>query len=164
AAASPAIAGEIEASSSYAKAMLNEAVKHKLDDMAAPVERSYDELMKRLHAEKAVGAVVAVNNEIIWADVFASPSLLEKYWPKLIRSYAAEAITPHYGPAIAKAPPSADAALTFLEHLNATHENVETEPGVYRNTEMRGHDFEAFVLTSLLPETGFDVHVAKMKR
>jgi hypothetical protein len=100
----------------------------------------------------------------IWVDVFASPSLLERYWPKLIRSYAAEAITPRAGPPIAMPPPSPETALRFMKHLNATRENVETEPGVYRNTEMSGEDFEAFVLTSLLPNTGFELHVAKMKR
>ena len=39
-----------------------------------------------------MGVVVAVNGRLIWADVFASTTLLEKYWPKLVRSYAAEAI------------------------------------------------------------------------
>ena len=164
AAATPANAGEIAASSSYAKAMQNGAVQHQLDAVATPVERSYDELMQHLRTEKAVGAVVAVNREIIWADVFASPDLLEKYWPKLIRSYAAEAITPRIAPTVAKLPPSPEDALRFLDDLKATHENVETEPGVYRNTEMNRYDFEAFLLTSLLPNTGFQVHVAKMKR
>jgi len=36
--------------------------------------------------------VVAVNGRIIWADIFASTELLEKYWPKLVRSYASEAV------------------------------------------------------------------------
>jgi hypothetical protein len=40
---------------------------------------------------------------------------------------------------------------------------VESEPGVYRNTEMIGPDFDAFILTSLLPKTGFDIHIAKMR-
>ena len=35
--------------------------------------------------------VVAVNGQMVWADIFASTNLLEKYWPKLVRSYAAEA-------------------------------------------------------------------------
>ncbi len=163
-AAAPMEAREIEASSSYAKAMQSGAAKRQLDAMAAPLERSYDQLMQQLRADKAVGTVVAVNRELIWADVFASPSLLEKYWPKLIRSYAAEAITPHAGPAIVTSAPSVEDALRFMKRLNATQENVETELGVYRNTEMSGDDFEAFVLTSLLPNAGFDVHIAKMKR
>jgi hypothetical protein len=33
---------------------------------------------------------------------------------------------------------------------------------LYRHTEITGEDFRAFELTSLLPKTGFDLHVAKM--
>ena len=55
-----------------------------------------DEINTRItwltRAAKAVGVVAAVNGEIIWADIFASPALLQKYWPKLVRSYAAEAM------------------------------------------------------------------------
>jgi hypothetical protein len=161
-AAAPRDAREIEATSSYAKAVQNEGVKRQLDSMAVPLERSYGRLIQQLRANRAVGVVVAVNGELIWADVFASPGLLEKYWPKLIGSYAAEAITPRIAPTIAMTPPTAEEALRFMERLNADHENIETEPGVYRNTEMSGDDFEAFLLTSLLPNTGFEVHVAKM--
>jgi hypothetical protein len=164
AAVAPRDAREIAATSSYAKAVQNDGVKRQLDSMAVPLERSYDRLIQQLRANRAVGVVVAVNGELIWADVFASPELLEKYWPKLIRSYAAEAITPRIAPTIVMSPPSAEDALRFLDRLNANHENVETEPGVYRNTEMSGDDFEAFLLTSLLPNTGFEVHIAKMKR
>ena len=35
---------------------------------------------------------------------------------------------------------------------------------MYRNTEILGEDFDAFLLTSLLPNTGFNIHLAKMKR
>ena len=82
----------LQGTSSYAVTMENRAVQERLDRVVAPLERSYDKLMGELRAQKAVGAVVAVNGEIVWADVFASASLLEKFWPKLIRSYAAEAI------------------------------------------------------------------------
>jgi len=39
---------------------------------------------------------------------------------------------------------------------------VESEPGLYRHTEIAGDGFEVFELTSLLPKKGFDLHVAKM--
>ena len=39
---------------------------------------------------------------------------------------------------------------------------MESEPGVYRQTEIGGSGFRAFELASLLPGTGFDVHIAKM--
>lgn len=153
----------MQSSSSYADAVQNGGVQRQLDTIAAPIERSYEKLMQQLRAEKAVGAVVAVNGEIIWADVFASPALLDKYWPKLIRSYAAEALSPRISPTIFKGP-SQESAQDFLDRLDANREKVETEPGIYCNTEILGDDFEAFVLTSLLPNSGFPVHLAKMKR
>jgi hypothetical protein len=61
-------------------------------------------------------------------------------------------------------PPSQQKAQAFMDNLDATHENIETEPGVYRNTEIVGQDFEAFILTALLPNTGFNVHIAKMQQ
>ena len=95
---------------------------------------------------------------MIWADIFASTALLEKYWPKLIRSYAAEALTERKN----SERPDMKEAQAFLEDFGARHETQETEPGVYRRTELTGNDFTAFALTSLLPGTGFDVHIAKM--
>jgi len=51
--------------------------------------------MRELRERNAVGVVVAVDGRLIWADLFASTALLEKYWPKLIRSYAAGSLTSH---------------------------------------------------------------------
>jgi hypothetical protein len=155
-------AGAIRASSSYAKAMQNSSVQAEIDTVAKPLEHSYDALIQRLRAENAVGAVVAVNGEIIWADVFASSDLLNRFWPKLIRSYAAESFGPKN--ITYKRWPTQQNAQAFLDHLGATHETVETEPGIYRQTEITGDDYSAFLLTSLLPGTGFNVHWAKMKR
>src|SRR2546427_1506342 len=83
----------LEAASSYADVIGNQEVKRQLDSAVAPIERSYENLIRELRAQNAVGVVVAVNGEIVWADVFASTALLEKYWSKLVRSYAAEALT-----------------------------------------------------------------------
>ena len=73
--------------------MANDEVKRRVDAVAVPIEQSYLGLMRELRERNAVGVVVAVNGRMIWADMFASTALLEKYWPKLIRSYAAEALT-----------------------------------------------------------------------
>jgi hypothetical protein len=53
-------------------------------------------------------------------------------------------------------------AQAFLENMEGRKETIESEPGIYRHTEVNGDGFKAFALTSLLPKTGFDVHVAKM--
>lgn len=149
---------EVEATTSYARVMDNKEVLKQVDEVAVPIENSYRGLMKELRDRNAVGVVVAVNGEIIWADVFASTQLLQKYWPKLVRSYAAEALVTHtkYKEADERA------AAAFLENLDGRREVVESEPGLYRHTEITGDGFKAFELTSLLPKTGFDLHLAKM--
>lgn len=148
----------LESTSSYAGVMDNQEVKRHVDAVAAPIERSFNGLMPELRARKAVGVVVAVNGEIIWADLFASTSLLDKYWPKLIRSYAAEAI----GKGGTAGHVDVKSAESFLQDFEGRRENVETEPGVYRQAEITGDGFRAFELTALLPGTGFDIHIAKM--
>src|SRR5437870_5125781 len=85
-------AREIGETSSYARVMHNSEVQKHVDSMAEPIQHSYESVIKQLRDRNAVGVVVAMNGQIIWADIFASTNLLEKYWPKLIRSYAAEAV------------------------------------------------------------------------
>ncbi len=138
--------------------MENKDVKAQVDEIAAPIQQNYESLIKQLRDRKAVGVVVAVNGRIIWADLFASTELLEKYWPKLVRSYASEAVvTRAKGGEVTSA--QADA---FLADMEGRRETIESEPGVYRQKEVNGDGFKVFALTSLLPKTGFDVHVAKM--
>jgi len=156
--AAPAVATEIAQTSSYAKVMENAEVKKQVDAVAKPIEESYQSLIRQLRDRNAVGVVVAVNGRIIWADVFASTSLLEKYWPKLVRSYASEAVVTR----AKEVEVTASRAQAFLEDMDGRREMIESEPGVYRHTEVNGDGFKAFALTSLLPKTGFDVHVAKM--
>jgi hypothetical protein len=154
----PAVSGELSSTTSYAKVMRNDQVKSKVDAVARPIEQEYESTIKQLRDRKAVGVVVAVSGEIVWADIFASTNLLEKYWPKLVRSYATEAVvTRAKGAQVTE-----KAAQTFLEDLHGRHETVDSEPGLYRHTEVTGDGFKAFELTSLLPKTGFALHVAKM--
>jgi hypothetical protein len=155
----PARAGDvITVTSSYARVMQNDEVKKQVDAVAAPIERDYQSVIRQLKDRNAVGVVVAVNGEIIWADIFASPSLLEKYWPKLVRSYAAEAFVSERK----NHEVSERAAQQFLDDREGRHETVETEPGLYRHTEILGEGFRAFELASLMTKTGFDLHIAKM--
>jgi hypothetical protein len=157
-AGAPAAAAEIGRTSSYARVMENAEVKRQVDGIAKPIELNYQSLIRQLRDRNAVGVVVAVDGRIIWADVFASTNLLEKYWPKLVRSYASEAV-------VARAKEvevTTSRAQAFLDDMEGSKETIEREPGVYQHTEISGDGFKAFALTSLLPKTGFDVHVAKM--
>src|SRR6202521_5220249 len=154
----PAAAPAVASTSSYARVMENAEVKKQVDAVAKPIEQNYQTLIKQLRDRNAVGVVVAMNGRIIWADVFASTNLLEKYWPKLVRSYASEAVvTRAKGAEVGE-----KQAQAFLEDWDGRKETIESEPGIYRHTEVNGDGFKVFALTSLLPKTGFDVHVAKM--
>jgi len=148
----------VEVTSSYAGAIENREVQHRLESVAAPVQQEYQSVIRQLRDKNAVGVVVAVNGEIIWADVFASTSLLEKYWPKLIRSYAAESLVQR----AKSSSPDTKAAQMFLTQLQGRREVVESEPGLYRHTEVSGDGFKVFELASLLSGSSFDLHIAKM--
>ena len=151
-------APQVQAETSYAGVMNDREVNKKINDVAAPIEHNYESIIHQLRDKNAVGVVVAVNGDIIWADIFASTQLLQKYWPKLVRSYATEAIvTRAKGGEV-----TAKEAQKFLDNLEARHETADIEPGVYRQTELAGDGFKVFELTSLLPKTGFTVHIAKM--
>jgi hypothetical protein len=95
------------------------------------VEELAGQLQKRFERETkdhdVVGIVVAFGGEVAWSDVFASSSLFETYWPKLLRSYAVEALS---RPATRETT-SLDDARDFLRPASG-HVREETEPGVYR--------------------------------
>src|SRR3954447_12195202 len=160
-----ALAGPVELAhsefgrtTSYARVMENSEVRKQVDAVARPIEQNYQSLIHQLRERNAVGVVVAVNGRVIWADIFASTDLLAKYWPKLVRSYASEAVVTR----AKDVEVSLHRAQQFLADMEGRRETIENEPGVYRHTEVNGDGFKAFALTSLLPKTGFDVHVAKM--
>jgi sulfur carrier protein ThiS len=151
-------AAEVNSTTSYARVMGNNEVQLRVDSVAEPVQHNYESVIRQLRDKSAVGVVVAVNGEIVWADIFASTQLLQKYWPKLVRSYATEAVVTRAKSAEA----SLKDAQNFLDDLEGRHETAETEPGLYRQTEITGDGFKVFELRSLLPKTGFAVHLAKM--
>lgn len=154
----PTVQAEVAGTSSYARVMENSEVRKQVDAVAKPIEQNYQSLIHQLRDRNAVGVVVAVNGRVIWADIFASSDLLAKYWPKLVRSYASEAVVTR----AKDVDVSVHRAQEFLADMEGRRETIENEPGVYRHTEVSGDGFKAFALTSLLPKTGFDVHVAKM--
>jgi len=148
----------LNGTTSYAKARENAAVKQQVDSIVEPMQKSYESVIKQLRNQNAVGVVVAVKGHIVWADMFASGALLDKYWPKLLDSYATEAMTASG----ARGEVGIKEAQAFLDDWQARHEVVDSEPGLYRQRELIGDKFRAFQLTSLLTKAPFDVHLSKM--
>lgn len=149
---------QLDSTTSYAKARENTVVQEQIKSIADPVEKSFASVIKQLRDQNAVGVVVAVKGKIIWADIFASKELLTKYWPKLLQSYAAEAFSATSG----QGSVDVKSAQEFVDNWKATHEVMDSEPGLYRQTELTGNSFKAFELTSLLPKQVFDLHLSKM--
>ena len=144
---------------SYAKMMESKAVSEKVDEAAAPVMKAQQKVLAQLRQEHAVGVVVAVRGEIVWADLFADTDLLSRYWTKLVRSYAAESL------AEGETHPAATVADAqhFLDAPVGGTETSEGDVGVYNYRELRSGDTETFVLESLLGGANYDVHISRMK-
>ena len=144
---------------SYAKAMQTQAVSAKVDEAVAGLVQSREQALASLRQEHAVGVVVALHGVVIWADIFSDTELLTRYWMKLVRSYAAEGLAPAKE---REAATIADAQ-QFLDGSSHGRETSEGEVGVYRYREVRADATDSFALESLLPGTGYDVHVSKLK-
>ena len=144
---------------SYARAMQSAAINGKVDEAAAPLMKSREQVLAKLREEHAVGVVVAVRDEVVWADIFSDTDLLSRYWVKLVRSYAAESLmagADHPAPTIAD-------AQHFLDAPSGGTETSVGSVGVYRYSELRSEGTETFVLESLLSGADYDVHVSKVK-
>jgi hypothetical protein len=148
------LARAVHGTTSYAATMAVPQVQRKIDSVAG----NYDGVLQQLRKTGAKGVVVAVNGEIVWVDLFASNDLLMRYWQKLVRSYAAESLTT----ASALSKVDEKAAQEFLDRMKGNREVIETEPGIFRRAEITGDSYKVFTLTTLMPKTDFDVHIAKM--
>ena len=144
---------------SYARAMQSTAINEKVDEAAAPLMKSRQQVLEKLREEHAVGVVVAVRGEIVWADIFADTDLLSRYWTKLVRSYAAESLMADQ----TRPSPSIAEAQHFLEAPSGGTETSIGAVGVYRYSELRSGGTETFVLESLLSGANYDVHISKVK-
>jgi ARG and Rhodanese-Phosphatase-superfamily-associated Protein domain len=147
-------AGVPGGTTSYARTMAAPQVKAKIDTVAG----SYSSMLGELKKSEAKGVVVAVNGQLVWADIFASNDLLVRYWEKLVRSYAAESLTT----ATAKNRVDQKEAQEFLDRMSGSREIIETEAGIFRRSEITGNNYKVFTLTALLPKTDYNVHTAKM--
>lgn len=145
-------------SSSYAKAMNNELINKQVDKAAGPLIRSRDEILKKLRDEHAVGVVVAVHGEIVWADLFATPEMLASYWTKLVRSYAAESFD---NMRVGKAASVADAQAFLDQPVKGTETSVG-ESGVYSYREVRAEKQSAFYLKVFAGAGDFYAHISRV--
>jgi len=102
--------------------------------------------------------VVAYGGEVAWSDIFASPMLFELYWPKLLRSYAVEALARTKSSEQA----STEDAREFLMPL-VGHESIETELAAYRLRQVTEGRYVEMELEALRP-VDITLHILKIHR
>lgn len=85
----------------------------------------------KLSASDVVGVVAAVGGKFISADVFASHALFQAYWPKMLKSYALEAVSTIDA---SKQQVNKLDAEAFLARSQGTGDS-DGKQGVYRVTE-----------------------------
>jgi hypothetical protein len=130
-----------------------------VENFALEVERRFNRATSGLKGEHVVGVIVAFGGEVAWSDIFASSQLFDAYWPKLLRSYAVEALT---RPAT-REKVSFDDARDFLRPATG-HVREETEPGVYRWQERsQGRETE-IQLEALQTKPPLTLHWLKVLR
>lgn len=141
-----AIAGNAH-TEAYEKIYQSSAVGVSIDDFVAEVQRRFASVTSGLKGERVVGVVVAYGGEVAWSDIFASGDLFDHYWHKLLRSYAVEALARPTVRTVA----SREGASEFLRRLNG-RETMETEPGVYRWSEITEGHLAEIELEALQPK------------
>jgi hypothetical protein len=143
---------------SYAKLYKSPQVGVPADTFADEVQKRFERATAKLKGESVVGVVVAYGGEVAWSDIFASPTLFERYWPKLLRSYVVEALVRPKS----SEQPSVDDAREFLKPL-AGHESVETEPAIYSLRQVTQGKYVEMELEALRP-VEITLHVLKLHR
>ena len=144
---------------SYAKVMESSAVSEKVDEAAAPVMKSRDQVLAKLRERtrrrrhrrrprrNRLGRPLRQHR--------SSLPLLDQARPLLRRREPHQRRNPRR--------PSVTDAQHFLDAPTGGTETSEGSVGVYRYRELKSSGTSTFVLESLLPGTGYDVHISKMK-
>ncbi len=143
---------------SYEKLYQSSSVGVSIEAFTEEVQRRFDRAVAKLKGQHVVGVVVAYGAEVAWGDIFASPSLFERYKAKLLRSYAVEALARPQ----TKEQASLDDAREFLRPLEG-RESVESEPGVYRWRQVTQGHYAEIELEALRP-AGLTLHWLKIHR
>ena len=110
-------------------------VNKKLDDY----ERAFS---GKLSAGNIIGVVAAVGGKIVSTDVFANHSLFQAYWPKMLRSYALEAVSTTTAGAQQASRTDAEAFLARAQGSSAS----DGHEGVYRLAENQSKTDASFEL------------------
>ena len=139
-------------SSAYRDIASDKSVSKRVDDYVDAIEAKFP-------LSKAQGVAIAVNGQMVWFDRFSTNNMFRKYWPKLIRSYAMEALT-NQQRLPSKAPTWAD-AMNFVTDRNGKTSYEVNEYNV-KVTKIESKDFQILRLEDLAVKPNASVHESKV--
>jgi len=85
--------------------------------------------------EVSNGAAFAIDGRVVGADLFDKPATLKKLWPKLVKSYAADALEePKEKPATIEA----ERILEWLKSARSARQHWFDSPGVGKDVRIEG--------------------------
>jgi len=159
----------------YKHVLESPAAKSRIEEAAQSIQADYErELREQIRGRSPVGVVVAVNGEIVWSDVFPTPDLFRRYWPKLLRSYVMEAESRAvvggesvWGRKLSSLPSVKQAENFLLEDRGRV--SIKVEPAAFRRTEVTASGYQIVALEAIeKPEPaasdGLMLHYNKMTR
>jgi len=144
--------GTSNGTDTYQEVYQSKKVSGQLKDYTSALER---EVLQ----PGVVGVVVARNGELVWADVFASHGLFAQYWPKLLKSYAVDAVADYRR----ERAPTLDAARRYLNDRGGAVA-ATTQQGVYQLVKTENPSFAIFELTDISLVQPRRLHFNKMQR
>ncbi|HYE15699.1 MAG TPA: DUF6569 family protein [Pyrinomonadaceae bacterium] len=127
--------------------------------VAGQLEEYIAALQKEVLQPGVVGVIVARNGEPVWADVFASQTLFAAYWPKLLKSYAVEAV----GDYKSDEKPTVEQARRYLSERDGTVSTAGLA-GVYQLVKTEHPEYAVFVLSDISLPAPLRLHFNKMER
>lgn len=123
------------------------------------VEAYVRALQKELTGPGVVGVLVARNGEMVWADVFANPSLFSRYWPKLLKSYAVDALADQTSD---RRPTVHDATRYLFERDGMA--KASGRPGVFDLVKIENPRYAVFELWDTSLASPLRLHFNKVQR
>jgi hypothetical protein len=127
--------------------------------VADSVESYVSALRGQMTGPGVVGVIVARNGEVVWADVFASPALFARYWPKLLKSYAVEALAEQ----TSERRPAADEASRYLYDRAGTRQHSGSA-GVFELVKIENPRHAIFELWDISLAAPLRLHFNKVRR
>ena len=144
--------GTENATGTYQEVYANRQVVAQLDDYIKALEH---EVLQ----PGVVGVVVARNGKPVWVDMFANSTLFAQYWPKLLKSYAVDAL----GDNTSDKRPTVEEATRYLQDRDGTV-STTTQEGVYQLAKTENPAYAVFELRDISTPAPLRLHFNKMDR